>query len=59
MVQILSIYRDFNKASSFPAFSNLAFFSMDLLPEYLTFKESYAKFPVILPINELCTHNNE
>ena len=40
-------------------FFNWAIFSMDLAHEYLTFKLSYAKFPVMLPINEYSPHNNE
>ena len=40
-------------------FLNWAIFSVDLLHEYLTFKVSYVKFPVILPINECSPHNNE
>ena len=44
--QILSILKDFNIALDFPVFFNWAIFSMDLVHEYLTFKLSYAKFPV-------------
>ena len=40
-------------------FLNWAIFSMDLLAKYLTFKISYATFPVILPINEYSTHNKK
>ena len=32
---------------------------MELLLEYITFKVSYAKFPVMLHINEYFTHYNE
>ena len=32
---------------------------MILLHEYLTFKISYAKFPIILPIIESSPHNNK
>ena len=40
-------------------FSNWAIFSVDLLHEYLTFKVSYAKFSVMLHINEHSPHNYE
>ena len=32
---------------------------MDLLPKYITFKVSFVKFPVVLPINEHSPHNYE
>ena len=34
-------------------------FSVDLVHENFRFKLSYAKFPVMLPINEYSLHNNE
>ena len=46
-------------ALGFPVFSNWAIFSVDLLHEYLTFKVSYAKFSVMLPINEHSSHYYE
>ena len=40
-------------------FSNWAILSVDFVTEYLCFKISYAKFPVILSRDEHSTHNNE
>ena len=40
-------------------FSNGAIFSLDLVPQYLTFKICYAKFPVTFSIDEYSTHNKE
>ena len=40
-------------------FFNWAISSVDFFHEYLTFKLSYAKFPVMLPIKEYSSHNNE
>ena len=57
--QILSIYRDFNKAFYFPEFSNGVIFSVDVGVQYLTFNIFYVRFPDELSIDEHCTHNNE
>ena len=38
--------RDFNKSLDFPVLLNWAIFYIDLVPQYITFKISYVKFPV-------------
>ena len=38
--------RDFNKSLDFPELLNWAIFHIDLVPQYLTFKIAYVRFPV-------------
>ena len=38
--------RDFNKYLDFPVLLNWAIFYIDLVPQYLTFKIAYVRFPV-------------
>ena len=44
--QILSILQVFQHSLGFPSIFNWAIFSVEVGDEYLTFKLTYAKFPV-------------
>ena len=48
----------FNRTYNLLVIFNWAIFIIDLVPQYLTFRLSYVKFPICLSINEHSTHNN-
>ena len=54
-----AFYRDFNKSLDFPVLLSWAIFYIDLVPQYITFRISYDRFPVSLFINKYTTYNNE